>query len=203
MRSKLLDKLLKALMFSRRGPNQKDRALKFGVGMYKDLTSTQAGRLVELQPEDYTLNEACEHLNVSEQQLLHMGSTGTLLFFVSALGLRGYWRQAATGDRSEEKSYVSLTSGFLALPSRSVREIEIHGSTNTSILELRKCVDCPTVSLKPQKSQKFTEPWPDGEVLFCLQEPVLTQSRDVILMNPLPDIRRHDTFAGKVGRRFL
>lgn len=126
-----------------------------------------------------------------------MGSTGTLLFFVSALGLRGYWRQTATGDRSEEKSYVSLISGFLALQSRTVREIEIHGSTNTSILELRKCVDYPTVSLKPEKSQESNELWLDGRVLFYLQVPVLVQSRDVLLMRPLPDNRRRDTFAGK------
>lgn len=48
MKSKLPDKLLDALVFSIRGRKQENRARRFSVGEYEDLTSTQAGRLIEL-----------------------------------------------------------------------------------------------------------------------------------------------------------
>ncbi len=49
MKSKLPNKLLEALTFSFRGRNEENRARRFSVGEYEDLTSTQAGRLIEMQ----------------------------------------------------------------------------------------------------------------------------------------------------------
>lgn len=48
VRAKLADKLLDALTFRLRRPIQEARERNFCVGQYEDLTSTQAGRLIEL-----------------------------------------------------------------------------------------------------------------------------------------------------------
>ena len=176
---------------------KKERARDCNVGKFQDLTSTQAGRLFELQPECYPLKRACEFLNVSPQLLLHLGSVGRLTFFVNVSGLSGYWHEIAAGVRPEEKSYVDLTSGFLALPRRYVGQIETDGSASIPLLELCNCFDYPVVEMHRRESQEFTPLWLDGEVVFYLQKPILVKTTDVILMKPLPKVRGTDN----AGRR--
>ena len=176
---------------------KKERARDCSVGKFQDLTSTQAGRLFELQPECYPLKSACEFLNVSPQLLLHLGSVGRLTFFVNVSGLGGYWHEIAGGIISEEKSYVELTSGFLGLPRRYASQLEANGSASIPLLEFRDCFDYPVVKIKPRESQEFTPLWLDGELVFYLQKPILVKTTDVMLMKPLPKVRSTD----KAGRR--
>ena len=176
---------------------KKERARDCSVGKFQDLTSTQAGRLFELQPECYSLKRACEFLNVSPQLLLHLGSVGRLTFFVNVSGLSGYWHEIAAGVRPEEKSYVDLKSGFLALSRRYVGQIETDGSASIPLLELCNCFDYPVVEMHRRESQEFTPLWLDGEVVFYLQKPILVKTTDVILMIPLPKVRGTDN----AGRR--
>ena len=176
---------------------KKEQVRDCSVGKFQDLTSTQAGRLFELQPECYPLKSACDFLNVSPQLLLHLGSVGRLTFFVNVSGLSGYWHEIAAGVRSEEKSYVDLKSGFLGLPRRYVGQLETNGSASIPLLELRDCFDYPVVKMKPRESQESTPLWLDGELVFYLRKPILVKTTDVMLMKPLPRVRSTD----KAGRR--
>lgn len=176
---------------------EKGRASDCSVGRFQDLTSTQAGRLVELQPEYYSIKRACEFLNVSQHLLLHLGSAGRLALFVNGSGLSGYWHEIAGGVRSEEKSYVELTSGFLRLPRQYIGQIEANGNASIPLLELWDCFDYPKVKMHPKESQECTPLWLDGEVLFYLQQPILVKTTDVILMKPLPKVRGSDKAADR------
>lgn len=110
------------------------------------MTTTQAWRFRELQaegfpaepgappraadPDWYTLEQACETLACSEDELLAEAADGRLACYVEADRLRGTW--------DDRRDPTSAGQSCLAVPVRHCREIAAHGSSNVGELEDRR-----------------------------------------------------------------
>lgn len=110
------------------------------------MTTTQAWRFRELQdggfpPEPdapaeagdkawYSLEEACERLGCSADDLLAEAAAGRLSCYVEADRLRGSWEHDPAAPQ-EKRTH-------LALPVRHCREIAAYGSSNVGELEDRR-----------------------------------------------------------------
>ena len=168
---------------------------------YEEMTGTQAYRFDELtqsrppgpQPDAstapgktrYALAEASDRLNVSKEQLLQMAASGSVNLYVNAGGLKGRWRRGATDDGSIVTSVQTLTSGYLALTSRSCSEIANYGSINVSVLEFRSPSDLSAVNLDHETKATLSA-WGDCDKYFCLREPLRIDRNKIVLLAPLP-----------------
>lgn len=168
---------------------------------YEDMTGTQAYRFDELkQPERadsqpdastaprktrYALAEASDRLNVSEKHLLQEAASGSINLYVDVGGLKGRWRRGANDSGSIVSSVQTLTSGYLALTSRSCNEMANFGSVNVLVLEFHCPPDPSAVDLDGETMAALSA-WGDCEKYFCLREPLLVDRNKIVLLAPLP-----------------
>lgn len=168
---------------------------------YEEMTGTQAHRFGELtqpkradsQPDAstaprktrYALAEASDRLNVSEERLLQEAASGSVKLYVDAGGLKGRWRRGANDSGSMVSSVQTLTSGYLALTSRSCSDMANFGSINVSVLEFR-CPSDPSAVDLGRETMAALSAWGDCEKYFCLREPLWVDRNRIVLLAPLP-----------------
>jgi hypothetical protein len=168
---------------------------------YEDMTGTQAYRFDELkQPERadsqpdastaprktrYALAEASDRLNVSEKDLLQEAASGSVKLYVDVGGVKGRWRRGANASGSIVSSVQTLTSGYLALTSRSCNEMANYGSVNVLVLEFH-CPSDPSAVDLDRETMAALSAWGDCEKYFCLEEPLLVDRNKIVLLAPLP-----------------
>lgn len=168
---------------------------------YEDMTGTQAQRFEELTPPKradsqpdastaprktrYALAEASDRLNVSEKHLLQEAASGSVKLYVDAGGLKGRWRRGANDSGSIVSSVQTLTSGYLALTSRSCSEMENFGSINVLVLEFH-CPSDPSAVDLDRETMAALLAWGDCEKNFCLREPLWIDRNKIVLLAPLP-----------------
>jgi len=168
---------------------------------FEKMTGTQAHRFEELtqpkradsQPDAstaprktrYALAEASDRLNVSEERLLQEAASGSVKLYVDAGGLKGRWRRGANDSGSMVSSVQTLTSGYLALTSRSCSDMANFGSINVSVLEFR-CPSDPSAVDLDRETMAALSAWGDCEKYFCLREPLWVDRNRIVLLAPLP-----------------
>ncbi len=168
---------------------------------FEDMTGTQADRFDELklpkhadwQPDAstaprktrYALAEASDRLNVSEKHLLQEAVSGSINLYVDVGGLKGRWRRGANDSGSIVSSVQTLTSGYLALTSRSCSEMANFGSVNVLVLEFH-CPSDPSAVDMDRETMAVLSAWGDCEKYFCLREPLWVDRNRIVLLAPLP-----------------
>lgn len=134
------------------------------------MTTTQAWRFRELQAGNpppqpalqdrkwYSLQDACDRLGCSEDDLLADVSEGRVACYVEASRLRGAWKPG--------RAAPAATPAHLALPVEHCRQIAAYGSANVRELEYRRQTP-PTVFRLAEtqwidrKALRFAHPLPD------------------------------------------
>ncbi len=172
---------------------------------YEEMTGTQAYRFEELTQSRrldlqrdvstapgkvlYTLTEASRRLNISENYLLQKAASGSVNFYLNAGGLKGCWRRGATDCGSIVSSVQILTSGYLALTSRSCKKMAKFGNISVLVLEFR-CPSDPAAVDLDRETMAALSAWGDCDKYFCLPEPLRVDRNKIVLFAPLPNLAR-------------
>ncbi len=168
---------------------------------YEEMTGTQAYRFEELtQPKGpgsqpkasnslrkkrYVLAEASDRLNVSEKHLMQKAVSRSVNLYVNVGGVKGQWRRGANDSGPMLSSLQTLTSGYLALSSRSCSELAKFGNISVSVLEFHRPSDPSAVDLD-RETMAALSAWGDRDLYFCLREPLWIDRNKVVLLAPLP-----------------
>ncbi len=170
---------------------------------YEEMTGTQAYRFEELtqpkgpdsQPDAsisprktrYALAEASDRLKVSEKHLIQRAESRSVNLYVDVGGLKGQWRRGGNDSSPMVSSLQTLTSGYLALSSRSCSELAKFGSISVSVLEFH-CPPDPSAVDLDRETLAALSAWGDRDLYFCLREPLWIDRNKVVLLAPLPNL---------------
>ena len=140
---------------------------------------------VDPRQSNYSLTEASDRLNVSEEVLLEAAASGSIDLYVNTVGLKGHWRRGIADRGSKTSSAQTLSAGYLALTSESCKEMANYGNADASVLEFRRSSENKSVERDRDikaapRSRKVCE------IHFCLFRPLSVDRGMIVLLPPLP-----------------